>query len=100
MRNYDRLTLLKRNTFSSIFYQITAIVCGFVLPRVILEYYGSEINGLTNSIMQFLQVIVLMEGGVGAVVRAAFYEPIANRDTKKSVKSMWLQMYFSDGLYW
>ncbi len=83
MRNYDRLTLLKRNTFSSIFYQITAIVCGFILPRVILKYYGSEINGLTNSIMQFLQVIVLMEGGVGAVVRAAFYEPIANRDTEK-----------------
>ncbi len=83
MQNYDRLILLKRNTFSSIFYQITAIVCGFILPRVILGYYGSEVNGLTNSITQFLQVIVLMEGGVGAVVRAAFYEPIANRDTKK-----------------
>ena len=37
-------------TISSLGYQVTALVCGFILPRVILLYFGSAINGLVNSV--------------------------------------------------
>ena len=30
--------------------QIVAMICGFLLPRYMLEYYGSEVNGLISSI--------------------------------------------------
>ena len=75
-----RKKLLARNTFSSLLYQITAIVCGFIVPRLILSHFGSEINGLTQSIIQFLQIIAFLEMGVGAVVQSTLYKPLAEKN--------------------
>lgn len=72
---------LKLNTISSLTNQIITIVCGIILPRLILVTYGSEVNGLINSITQFLQIIAFLELGVGAVVQSALYKPLAQRDS-------------------
>lgn len=74
-----KLKLIK-NTISSLMYQICTIICGFIVPRFILQAYGSEVNGLVNSITQFLSIISLLELGVGAVVRSALYKPLADND--------------------
>lgn len=68
------------NTSVSLAYQIITMVCGFILPRLILSYFGSEINGLVSSITQFLSFISLAECGVGAVVQSALYKPLAEKD--------------------
>lgn len=73
---------LAKNTIASLGYQISAIICGFILPRLIMTYYGSEVNGIVNSITQFLQVITFLELGVGAVVQSSLYKPLANKDSK------------------
>lgn len=69
------------NTAAALIFQLTALLCGFVLPRLILGQFGSEINGLVNSITQFLGIIAFMELGVGRVVEAALYKPLADQDT-------------------
>lgn len=74
---------LKYTTLASLMFQIVAVVCGFVLPRLLLDSYGSAVNGLVNSIAQFLGIINFMELGVGAVVQSALYEPLATYDTDK-----------------
>ena len=61
---------------------VTAI-CGFIVPKLVLENFGSEINGLTASIAQFLGVISLMESGFGAVAKSAFYKALASNDNKR-----------------
>lgn len=33
------------NTVSSLVFQLTTIICGFILPRLILSAFGSEVNG-------------------------------------------------------
>ena len=71
---------LALNSLTSFIYQILTIICGFILPRLILSHYGSEVNGLTNSIGQFLGIIAFLELGVGAVVQSALYKPLANKD--------------------
>lgn len=68
------------NTVSSFVFQITTIICGFILPRLILQSFGSEINGLVNSVTQFLNVIAFLELGVGAVVQSSLYKPLAEND--------------------
>lgn len=68
------------NTISSLVFQVTTIVCGFILPRLILNAFGSEVNGLVNSIAQFLGVISFLELGVGAVVQSALYKPLAEKN--------------------
>lgn len=75
-----RSKLLKLNTFTSLLYQVVVIVCSFILPRQILGVFGSDTNGLVNSITQFLQFIGLLELGVGAVVESSLYKPLADRD--------------------
>ena len=82
-----RKKLLAKNTVASLLSQITALVCGFILPRLFLEYFGSEVNGLVNSITQFLGVISFLELGVGAVVQSSLYKPLAEGD-KQQVSSV------------
>lgn len=78
------------NTVSSLIFQLTTIICGFILPRLILGAFGSEVNGLVNSITQFLGIISFLELGVGAVVQSALYKPLAEKrqdDVSKIIAS-------------
>lgn len=72
--------ILFYNSISPLIYQVTTIICGFILPRLILSHFGTEINGLVNSITQFLGVIAFLELGVGAVVQSSLYKPLADKD--------------------
>lgn len=83
-----RKKLLAKNTVASLLSQITALVCGFILPRLFLEYFGSEVNGLVNSITQFLGVISFLELGVGAVVQSSLYKPLADGDKQQVSRVM------------
>jgi len=78
-----RKKLLVKNTASSLLSQLTALICGFILPRFFLLHFGSEVNGLVNSITQFLGVISFLELGVGAVVQSSLYKPLADKDNQK-----------------
>lgn len=64
------------NMIFSIVLQIVTIISGFIIPRQILLAFGSEVNGLVNSITQFLNYISLIEGGLGSVIMTALYQPL------------------------
>lgn len=71
------------NTSTSFIYQIVSVICGLVIPRIFIQYYGSAINGLVSSISQFLSFITLLELGVGAVVQSALYKPLAEKNASE-----------------
>ena len=75
-----RNKVLFYNSISPLVYQVTMIICGFILPRLILGHFGTEVNGLVNSITQFLAIISFLELGVGAVVQSSLYKPLADKD--------------------
>jgi len=75
-----RTKKLAWNAISSLALQFISLICGFILPQLILHSYGSEVNGLVNSITQFLQVIALLELGLGAVIQSSLYKPLAKKD--------------------
>ncbi|HFD4094897.1 TPA: sugar isomerase, partial [Enterococcus faecium] len=60
----ERTARLKKNTIWALVFQITSIVCGMILLRLILTKYGSEVNGMISSINQFLQIISFLQLGV------------------------------------
>ena len=76
----NRGTKLKLNITTSLISQLATIISGFILPNFFFRYYGSEVNGLVTSITQFLAIISLCDCGVGAVVQAALYKPIAENN--------------------
>ena len=73
----------KKNFISALILQFATIIQGFVLPRLIIITFGSDVNGLISSITQFLSFISLLEGGLGAVVLAELYAPL--EENNKSV---------------
>lgn len=71
------------NSIASLVAEIIAIICGFVLPRLIISNFGSSYNGLTQSVSQFLSIVALMRAGVGGATRAALYKSLANNNEKQ-----------------
>lgn len=76
----SRKKKLLLNTGTGILKQLVTVICGFILPRYMLLYYGSSVNGLISSISHFLSFISLLDMGVGAVVQANLYKPLAGKD--------------------
>lgn len=68
------------NTATSLLKELVVVICGFILPRLILTTFGSKYNGLTSSITQFLSCSVLLRAGIGGATRAALYEPLAKKN--------------------
>lgn len=68
------------NIFSSLILQVVMLLVNFIVPRLIIQHYGSAMNGLISSITQFLSYITLMESGVGSVVIAKYYKAFADND--------------------
>lgn len=75
------------NMVSSLILKLMVIVNGFIIPKIIITSFGSEVNGLVSSISQFLGYIVLLESGVGPVIKASLYKPLAKKD-KKEISSI------------
>lgn len=74
------------NIIASIAAQVITILCGLIVPRLLLGTFGSEANGLVASLTQFLNYIALVEGGLGSVVLTALYGPLANKNNNEISK--------------
>lgn len=79
----SRKKKLLLNTLTGMLRQLTVVICGFVLPRYMLLYFGSSLNGLVSSISHFLNFITFLEMGVGAVVQSNLYAPLADKCSTK-----------------
>lgn len=75
-----RLKRLLYSSASAIFFQILTFIYGLVVPRLILSVYGSDVNGLINSIAQYLRFVAFLQLGMGAVVQTALYKPLSDGD--------------------
>lgn len=71
------------NTAMSLLQELVGIVCGLILPRLILQHFGSAYNGIVASITQFLSCVTLLRAGLGGVTRAALYKPLAEGDQRE-----------------
>ena len=71
------------NFITSLILQIITAAIGIILPKLYIDGYGSEINGLVSSIKQFLSYLSIVGAGVGAASIAALYTPIALGENNK-----------------
>lgn len=71
------------NMIMSISYELVNIICGLILPRLILSHFGSAYNGIVSSITQFLQAAILLRAGIGAVTIASLYKPLADKNNNE-----------------
>jgi O-antigen/teichoic acid export membrane protein len=81
MLDRQRAMRAKLNIVVSLLTQFVTLVCGLIVPRLMIGTFGSEAYGATASISNFLGYITLLEGGIGGVARAALYKPLADNDS-------------------
>ena len=79
----SRIQKARRNTLFSLLQQGVAFVCGLIVPKLMLNAFGSEAYGATSSIATFLAYITLLEGGIGAVTRSALYRAFAEKSDEQ-----------------
>lgn len=69
-----------------IIYQVVIFVCNLILPRLIINTYGSAYNGLISSITQFLSFVSVLRLGVAGATRVSLYKSLAESNTRKTSK--------------
>ena len=74
---------IKYNLISGIVYQVVLIAISFILPRLYLENFGSEVNGVLSTIKQIFSYLFLLESGIGLATTQALYKPVAEKDQNK-----------------
>ena len=67
-----------KNISSNLILQLVVIVSGFIIPKLLIGSFGSDTYGLVASITQFLSLIMLLEAGIGPVIKAKLYKYIAD----------------------
>lgn len=77
MKSTNRKQKITINTLVSAVSEIVSILCGLILPRLILSHFGSSYNGTISSVTQLISFVTLLRAGVGGVTRAALYKPLA-----------------------
>lgn len=82
----NRKQKLILNSGTGLLKQLVVVICGFILPRYMLLYYGSDVNGLVSSITHFLGFISLLELGIGPVIQANLYKPLAEKNDEQISK--------------
>ena len=97
----SRTSKFIKNVLGSAFLQIVTVVTGFISPRLMIDAFGSEINGITASILQFVSYIGLVEAGLNSAAVFALYKPLALKDERKiaEVSSAIRVMYVKTGIY-
>lgn len=68
------------NVFYGLLGQMITMCLGIAIPRLVLVSYGSQVNGLLNSVTQIFAYFSLFEAGVGVASLQALYVPVAQED--------------------
>ena len=69
-----------RIIISSSINQIVIVIAGLIMPPLIISNYGSETNGLINSVKQMLNYFTVVSVGFGAASQVALYKPLTENN--------------------
>ena len=63
--------------------QAIALILGIIVPRFILDSYGSDTNGILSTVTQIFSYLALLEAGVSQSAQMALYKPIVEKDEEQ-----------------
>ncbi|QDH19703.1 hypothetical protein [Saccharibacillus brassicae] len=69
------------NTLTAIFMQLVNFGAGLIIPRLIIQSYGSDVNGLVVSVVQFIGYLYLIEVGISGALTFSLYKPLTEGDS-------------------
>lgn len=76
----DKKKKVVSNLIISTISQLITLTLGLILPRIILTNWGSEYNGLINSVTTIMRYFALLEAGINTSTLQALYKSIGTND--------------------
>ncbi len=67
------------NNIAAALLQITILLFGMILPKLMIDHYGSELNGLFSSTRQLVGYLKYLELGMTSALVFTLYQPLANK---------------------
>lgn len=68
------------NALSSIVFTFLNGLFGIVLMKSIIEVYGSDFNGLNSTVNQFINMLLVIEGGFTLAINVALFKYLSQKD--------------------
>ena len=77
------------------------IIISIAIPKLFIDNYGSEYNGLLTSLHGIFIYLNLLEAGIGSASIQALYKPIVDKDTDQidRILSATRKNYYHNGVY-
>lgn len=78
------MMISKKNTIVNIIIsflsQALILILGIIVPKIIINNYGSDTNGFTSTVNQIFSYMALLEAGVSIATRNQLYKPVAEHN--------------------
>lgn len=71
---------LKINFFVAMFSQLVSVLFSFIVPKMMIGYYGSQIHGLISTITNLISYLMLVEAGLASASIQGLYKPLKEND--------------------
>lgn len=72
--------LLLKNFITGFLSQAIIIIVGLIVPRIVLTSFGSDTNGLINTVSQVFMYMALLEAGISQAATNSLYKPFKDND--------------------
>ena len=99
MNEYKKRSAL--NIITDLGGKVIILIMGIILPKLYVENFGSDTNGLISSINNILIYVNLLEMGIGGAATQSLYSAIARKDQSgiNGIMSATDQFYKKTGTY-
>lgn len=78
----NKVSKIKKNIIAGFGGQFITMILGIIIPRIMLINYGSDVNGLVNTVTQIFTYMALLEAGIGQASRNILYRYFASDDKR------------------
>ena len=72
-----------KNAITAVIMQISVILFGFIIQKVLLNYLGLEYTGLNSLFSNIISMLAIVELGIGSAITFHLYKPIAENDRQQ-----------------
>lgn len=97
----EKKTRVILNIVSELLGKGIVLIISIIIPKLYIDYFGSEYNGLMTSLNGIFVYLNLLEAGIGSASIQALYKPIVNNDPDRisHIISATKRNYFHNGIY-
>lgn len=71
---------LKINFIVALFSQLISVIFAFIVPKMMIGYYGPQIHGVISTITNLISYLMLVEAGLATASVQGLYKPLKEHD--------------------